>query len=105
MEHGTRTAYQRDHCRCLPCRAANTAYQARYRGKVARGEPLPRAIVSARPALALLTAFRREWLSQYGCVASWDVAISGCAFDAPGSRGPSWPGSNDSARYYEIGMV
>lgn len=64
-QHGTRARYQRDDCRCLPCRLANATYQARYRLTIARGEPLPGAIVSVRPALRLLTAFRREWLSQY----------------------------------------
>ena len=29
--HGTRRYYQVAHCACEPCRAANTAYSARYR--------------------------------------------------------------------------
>lgn len=64
MEHGTRACYQHSRCRCLPCRLANATYQATYRLSTVRGEPR-NSVVSSRPALSLLNAFRREWLSQY----------------------------------------
>lgn len=45
-EHGTRKTYQREHCRCTLCRAANAAYIADLRAKHLKGKPILGALVS-----------------------------------------------------------
>lgn len=47
LEHGTRTTYQRQHCRCTPCKAAEAAYRSNLRLRKAKGQPILGALVSA----------------------------------------------------------
>lgn len=41
--HGTRARYYKGNCRCAECRAAQAAYQRRYRDRVMNGETRPPA--------------------------------------------------------------
>lgn len=45
--HGTRASYQRQRCRCVPCRASEATYRADLRRRHARGLPILGAVVSA----------------------------------------------------------
>jgi hypothetical protein len=49
-QHGTRLAYMLDRCRCLPCSAANSAYETRRVQLKAYGRGTPTGLVDATPA-------------------------------------------------------
>lgn len=61
MIHGTRRTYQRDGCRCTPCRAANAAYWRSWHQAKVSGRPLLGARISAVEAHRLIKVIRAEW--------------------------------------------
>ena len=54
MTHGTRATYQRDACRCLPCKAANASYQATLRRLKLRGQQPLGSLISTAHVQALV---------------------------------------------------
>jgi hypothetical protein len=60
MTHGTRASYQATGCGCLPCRAANAAYQAQYRRFAAVGRRPLRSLVKATLLRRLLSQLTIE---------------------------------------------
>lgn len=59
-EHGHRTTYQYG-CRCTPCRAANASYEAEYRLRKARHEPILGATINASETWRQLRLLTTEY--------------------------------------------
>ncbi len=60
INHGTRGRYQNTGCRCLPCRAANATYIARYRSLRSAGKRPLGATIEPDAAMRLLEHLYRE---------------------------------------------
>jgi hypothetical protein len=63
--HGTRATYQRLHCPCAACLAANAAYSHAWRVDHRRGRVRLGAIISPLEARALLKALKIERVSAH----------------------------------------
>lgn len=60
LNHGTRRTYQREHCRCTLCRAAEATYRSNLRLRKAKGQPILGMLVSAVEARRRVRQMKRE---------------------------------------------
>lgn len=60
LAHGTRACYQRQHCDCSPCKAAEAAYRTALRLRKAKGLPILGAYLSASEAWARVRVLTQE---------------------------------------------
>lgn len=82
--HGTRARYIGGHCRCTPCRAANTSYERDRDRARARGEH--NGLVSAAPARLHLAALSRQGVGYKSAADAASVARSVVAKVVNGAR-------------------
>lgn len=65
VTHGTRSCYQRERCRCRPCRAAEAQYRARLRWRHRKGLAILGAVVSAVEPWRQLRLLKAEYDAAY----------------------------------------
>lgn len=74
MTHGTRARYQRHHCRCLPCRAAEAAYRSGLRRRHLLGLPILGQLVDAEPSRRMLRVIRGEYFGKQQTIRAFGYA-------------------------------